>query len=143
MAEPMEPMEPMEPTGPTLESLAKGKYLSLTTYRRDGTAVATPVWLVRDGDALRVITQASSGKVKRIRNNSSVLIASCDSRGRLSSGQVPAVATLQDSAETMRTSAMITRRYGLLGRLLMWRSARAARRTGEPTAAGISITMPT
>ena len=36
-----------------LDDLASGKYLSLTTFRRDGTPVPTPVWLVRDGDALR------------------------------------------------------------------------------------------
>lgn len=64
----------------TVEELARGTYLSLTTFRRDGTAVPPPVWLVRDGKALRVITQADSGKAKRLRNDSRVLVAPCDAR---------------------------------------------------------------
>lgn len=125
----------------TLESLAAGKYLSLTTYKKDGTAVATPVWLVRVGDTLRVITQGDSGKAKRIRNNGSVLVASCDSRGRMKGEQVPATAALLDPQETDRTQVLITKRYGLLGRILMWRNERKARQAGQVPAAGISITL--
>lgn len=108
-------------TGDTLERLARGKYLSLTTFRRDGTPVATPVWLVRDGDRLVVTTEASSGKAKRIRNNPEVLIAPCDVRGRLTGDSSPARATLQDPAQSAHTADLIRRRYGLLGRLLMMR----------------------
>ena len=106
-----------------LETLARSKYLSLTTFRKDGTAVATPVWLVRDGDTLRVSTQASSAKVKRIRNNPHVLLAPCDVRGRLTGEQVPGTASLQDPAETARTTTLIRRRFGLLGWLFTLRGA--------------------
>ena len=106
-----------------LSTLAASKYLSLTTFRRDGSAVATPVWLVRDGDALLVTTQASSGKVKRIRNNPAVLLAPCDARGRLKGEQVEGRAVLQDAEATVRTTGLIRRRYGLLGWLLTWRGA--------------------
>jgi PPOX class probable F420-dependent enzyme len=57
------------PTAPTLDELGSAKYVSLTTYRKDGTAVPTPVWMVRDGDELAVWTNARTGKVKRIRRN--------------------------------------------------------------------------
>jgi uncharacterized protein len=60
-----------------------GKYLSLTTYRRDGTAVATPVWFVEDGDHVYVTTGATSGKVKRIRHNPAVTVAACNGMGKL------------------------------------------------------------
>ena len=106
-----------------LATLAASKYLSLTTFRRDGSAVATPVWLVRDGDALLVTTQASSGKVKRIRNNPAVLLAPCDARGRMKGEQVPGRAVLQDAEATVRTTGLIRRRYGLLGWLLTFRGA--------------------
>jgi PPOX class probable F420-dependent enzyme len=102
----------------TLETLARGKYLALTTYRKDGTPVTTPVWLVRDGDRLLVTTQAGSGKAKRICNLPDVLVASCDMRGRLTGPQVPARATLQSEAETERTTKLVRRRYGILGWLL-------------------------
>lgn len=125
----------------TLESLASAKYLALTTYRRDGTEVATPVWLVRQGEALHVITRADSGKVKRIRNNPSVLVGPCDGRGRLKGEQVPAIATLLDPQQTKATAEFISRRYGLLGRILMWRNERRASRVGHSLAVGISISL--
>ena len=125
-------MSPERSTGP----LGQPKYLSLTTFRKDGSAVATPVWCVGDGAGLRVITQADSGKAKRLRNNSSVLIAPCDMRGNLTGTQVEAVATFQDPAQTEQTAAMIARRYGLLGRFMMWRSRRAAAKAGAGTGQG-------
>lgn len=124
-----------------IDSLASGKYLSLTTFRRDGSPVATPVWLVRDGDALRVITQADSGKAKRLRNDSRVLLAPCDARGNLKGAQVEGTATLEDATETARTAQMIEARYGLLGKLLMWRSRRAARKAGAPGQVGIRVVV--
>jgi len=60
-----------------------GKYLSVTSYRRDGTPVATPVWFVRDGDRILVETDAESGKVKRMRGNPAVSVAACTASGRL------------------------------------------------------------
>jgi len=51
------------------------KYISVTTYRRDGTDVATPVWFVQDGDRLLIRTGVDSGKAKRIRRNPAVLVA--------------------------------------------------------------------
>lgn len=125
----------------SLDTLGKGKYLSLTTFRKDGTAVATPVWLVRDGDTLRVITQADSGKAKRLRNSSRVLLAPCDARGTLKGAQVEGTATLQDAGETARTAELVEKRYGLLGKLLMWRSRRAARKPGATGQVGITITL--
>jgi len=124
----------------TIASLGEGKYLSLTTFRKDGTPVATPVWLVRDGDALRVVTQADSGKAKRLRNDSRVLLAPCDARGNLKGVQIEGTAVLQDSAETERTAQLVEARYGLLGRLLMWRSRRAARKPGAAGQVGIAVT---
>ena len=122
------------------DALAQAKYLSLTTFRRDGTPVATPVWLVPEGDALRVITQADSGKAKRLRNDPRVLLAPCDARGNLKGEQVEGTAVLEDAAETARTAAMIEKRYGLLGKLLMWRSRRASRKPGTVGQVGIRVT---
>ncbi len=124
-----------------VEELARGKYLSLSTFRRDGTAVATPVWLVRDGDALRVITQANSGKAKRLRNDSRILVAPCDARGNLKGPQVEGTAVLEDAAETARTARLIEKRYGVLGKLFMWRSRRAASKPGAAGMVGIRISV--
>ncbi|MEV5447304.1 PPOX class F420-dependent oxidoreductase, partial [Streptomyces sp. NPDC052644] len=61
-----------------LDRLAAEKYVLLTTFRKDGRAVSTPVWAVRDDDTLAVWTVADSGKVKRIRRDGTVTVAPCD-----------------------------------------------------------------
>ena len=77
-------------SNPEIDRLAAGQYVSLVTYRKDGTAVPTPVWVSRDGDKLLVWTQADSGKVKRIRNRGHVMVAPCDARGGLQGEPVDA-----------------------------------------------------
>jgi PPOX class probable F420-dependent enzyme len=69
-------------------SLSDGRCISLTTFKRDGTAVATPVWVVRDGGRVLVRTGATTWKVKRLRGDPRVLAAPCDGRGRLKGPQV-------------------------------------------------------
>ena len=98
---------------PDVERLARGKYLSLTTFKKDGSAVATPVWVARDGDELVVITDATAGKAKRIRNSGRVVLAPCDMRGKVTGPSVDGVARLTDSTETDYISAQIKRKYGL------------------------------
>ena len=60
-----------------------GKYLSLTTYRRDGSPVSTPVWFVEDEGRLFVTTAADSYKARRLRKNSAAMVAPCTARGVL------------------------------------------------------------
>src|SRR3954464_1267787 len=62
--------------------LGEGKYLLLTTFRKDGRAVPTPVWVVRDGERLVAWSAMDSGKVKRIRRDGAVEVGPCDVRGR-------------------------------------------------------------
>lgn len=101
----------------TADALGREKYVRLTTFRKDGTPVATPVWLAQDGDALVVISNANTGKIKRLRHTSRVLVAPCDARGRLKEGgtDVEAVATLDESAAGIdKVVAAIKRRYGFM-----------------------------
>jgi PPOX class probable F420-dependent enzyme len=100
-----------------LERLGAGKYLLITSYRRNGTPVATPVWVVRDGDTLGVWTAAGSGKVKRIRARGDVLVGPCDARGNPTGDQRPATAEITDAATVARYRRLLARKYGILGRL--------------------------
>jgi PPOX class probable F420-dependent enzyme len=102
-----------------LDELSAGKYLLVTSYRKNGTPVSTPVWVVRDGDALGVWTVADSWKVKRIRNRPDVLVGPCDLRGNPTGGQVPATAEICDPATTARYRKLIARKYGVMGRLTL------------------------
>jgi len=101
--------------------LGEPKYLLLTTSKKDGTTVSTPVWCVREGDSLLVVTQSDSGKVKRVRNNSDVLVGPCDMRGRPRGPQVPAHVVLLNAEGTSHAADLIKHRYGLMGRLFMAR----------------------
>jgi uncharacterized protein len=88
-----------------------GRYLRLTTYRRDGVPVATPVWFVEEDGVLLVQTDAASGKVKRIRCNPSVRVALCTASGRLLGPEVAATAALLDPSETSRVERLIQQKY--------------------------------
>jgi PPOX class probable F420-dependent enzyme len=99
--------------------LGAGKYLLVTSYRKNGTPVPSPVWVVEDGDALGVWTAADSWKVKRIRNRADVLIGPCDLRGNPTGEQIPATAEICDPRTTARYRTLIARKYGLIGRLTL------------------------
>ncbi len=117
------------PTSPAWSALGAEKYVSLTTFRRDGTPVATPVWVVADGDRLLVTTTASTGKVKRLRHTPRVTLRPCDMRGRVRDGapEVEATATVEDDPALLdRLNAAIVGKYGLYARFMLW----AGRRRG-------------
>jgi PPOX class probable F420-dependent enzyme len=87
------------------------KYLSVTTYRRDGTGVATPVWFVQEGGRLLIETDASSYKVRRIRRNPCVTVAPCTATGRLRGAVVPARAQLLPDTDVTRVERLMARKY--------------------------------
>ncbi|MER8030061.1 PPOX class F420-dependent oxidoreductase [Streptomyces bauhiniae] len=119
--------------------LGSGKYLLVTSYRKDGSPVATPVWVVPDGDALGVWTAADSYKVKRIRRRADVLVGPCDMRGRSTGAPHPAHAEIADPATTARYRTLIARKYGLAGRLTLLGSKL---RRGTEGTVGIRVTFP-
>ncbi len=134
----MNDMTSGQPRQAPLERLASGKYLLVTTFRRDGREVATPVWVVRDGDALGIWTATGSGKVKRIRNRPDVLVGACDVRGNPSGERVPGRAVILDDPQTEHCRALVRRKYGLIGRLTVLGSRL---RRGSEGSVGIRITL--
>ena len=88
-----------------------GKYISVTTYKRDGTGVATPVWFVQEGDSLLFRTGVASGKAKRIRGNPAVLVAACTLRGELLGQQVRGVARVLSGSAARDAERLINRKY--------------------------------
>ncbi len=118
------------------EVLASSPYVLLTTFRKDGTPVPTPVWVVPGDGDLRVWTAPDAGKVKRIRRNGSVLLAPCSVRGKPSGASISGHARMLPDADVPAVVDGLRTKYGLLGRLLTLR----ARRDGSPRAA-IAITV--
>lgn len=126
----------------TLDDFGKEQYISLGTYKRDGTVVATPVWLVRDGDQLFVITEATSGKAKRLRNSSRAQIAPCDMRGNVQGAYVDATAVLLDEAGTEHVKRLIAGKYGLMNKLFsVMGTVRRLLGRGQEDRVGIAITL--
>jgi PPOX class probable F420-dependent enzyme len=82
--------DPAAPTGTRFS----GKYLSITSFRANGTGVATPVWFVEEDGRLYVDTDGSSYKAKRIRANPRVLVAPCTASGRLKAQAINARAAV-------------------------------------------------
>ncbi|AOR30241.1 PPOX class F420-dependent enzyme [Streptomyces fodineus] len=121
-----------------LDRLGSGKYLLVTSYRKNGTPVPTPVWVVRDGDALGVWTAADSFKVKRIRRRADVLVGPCDLRGNPTGEPLPATAEIADAATTARYRDLIARKYGIIGRLTLLGSRL---RRGLDGTVGIRVTL--
>jgi PPOX class probable F420-dependent enzyme len=121
------------------QRLSTEKYLVVTTFRRSGQGVPTPVWAgALDGD-LVVWSNRKAGKVKRIRNNGHVEVQACDARGRKRYGAVvTGAARLLDPDDSDRARASIARKYGIFGRISMFFDRI---RGGNARTVGIAITL--
>ena len=97
------------------------KYVLLTTYRKNGDAVPSPVWIaaLADGTA-GFTTEVVSGKVKRIRNNPSVTLQACNVRGKVQPGSpvVRATAEVLLDADAKPVSVAIRKKYRVVTLLL-------------------------
>ena len=100
--------------------LADEKYVLVTTFRRDGRAVATPVWLVElPGGAFAFSTGGDSGKVKRLRHTTRVTLQACDRRGAGAHGPVyEGQARLATGTELEQIRAAIKTKYGVMATLI-------------------------
>lgn len=122
-----------------LDRLAAEQYLLLTTFRKNGDPVRTPVWAGHDDGELTVWTERHAGKVKRIRNDPSVELAACDIRGKPKSGStVPGKARILDDAGSERVRQSIIRKYGIIGRVTMFFSRL---RGGSQRTVGVAIAL--
>lgn len=101
-------------------SLGDEKYILLTTYKRDGTAVPTPVWATPlDGDSFGFWTSSGSGKAKRLAHTERVLAQPCDARGNVKDGTEPTEATARlvsgDDMQHIRDG--IRAKYGVMTKI--------------------------
>jgi PPOX class probable F420-dependent enzyme len=109
-------------TTPDLRDLGDEEFVQLTTFRRSGRPVHTPVWVVPEGDSLLVTTPSGSGKVKRLRRDPRVELRPCSRRGHVEPGAptVPAVAALDaDPAAHEREAHRFAGKYGWQYRVAM------------------------
>ena len=90
------------------------KYICLTTFRKSGVGVNTPVWFAESADKLYVVTEKKSGKSKRIRNNASVRVAPCTFRGKTTGPSFAGRARiLPEGEESVSARTVIRQKYWL------------------------------
>ena len=85
----------------------------LTTFRSNGSAVPTAVWVTSLDGELAVWTVAGSGKVKRIQANGDVTVAPCDRIGSPLGPATAGTARVLDHAGTARVRQAVVAKYGL------------------------------
>jgi PPOX class probable F420-dependent enzyme len=102
----------------TWNEMSQSKFVLLTTFKKDGTPVGTPVWVAPEGGRIVVWTNPKTWKVKRIRRNPDVTLQVCDGRGRPTAEEVlPGSARILDADGTQRVRDLVASKYGLIGRL--------------------------
>jgi PPOX class probable F420-dependent enzyme len=104
------------------------RYVSLATFRKDGREVRTPVWIAGGNGKVRVYTNITSGKVKRIRRNGRVRVAPCDIRGTVRGEWVEAQARLiEDARKRDQGIRAFVKKYGWQMRLALFFSRLSGR----------------
>jgi len=95
--------------------LGAEKFVSLTTFKRDGSAVAGPMWIAPDGEHLVVWTPADSWKVKRARRDPRVELRPCNRTGKVAA-EAPVLhgtaEVVTDPSYVSRAEAAIKTKYG-------------------------------
>jgi uncharacterized protein len=105
---------------PIPREIQRQKYISLSTFRKSGAAVPTPVWFGEQDDKLYVKTRSDSGKYKRIRNNPQVRIAPCTIRGKITGPDFAAMARILPPEDWPLARRSIEKKYWLARISFLW-----------------------
>jgi len=95
--------------------LGAQQYVELTTFRRNGTGVSTPVWIAPDGEELLVVTVDDTGKTKRLAHTDRVELRPCSVRGEVAPGApryAGRASVHRDAAAVARVKRAIGAKYG-------------------------------
>ena len=122
------------------DAILKAQYVALTTYRRDGTPVVTPVWAAAEGDSLFIFSNPNAGKVKRVRNSSRATVAPCTATGTITGAALPAEAFLLSDDQMSKVWSLLVKKYGITARLFVAYDAIRSL-VGKIRAAGIEVRL--
>lgn len=96
------------------------KYANLTTFKRNGAGVPTPVWFAEDSGKIYVMTRSDSWKMKRLRHNPHAKLAPSTIRGKTVGAAVPVVGRLLGDEESVAALAALRRKYFLMRFPRLW-----------------------
>jgi len=100
-----------------LEEIESEKCISLETYRKNNQPVRTTVWFVIKNDLIYVVTRDQTGKVKRLRNNQQVKIATCNFKGKVKGQWVSGTAKILTEEETRDAVKWREKKYGFMAKI--------------------------
>jgi len=100
-----------------LNEIESEKYISLETYRKNNKSVRTPVWFIIKNDLIYVVTRDQTGKVKRLKNNLQVKIATCTIRGKVTGQWMSGTAKILTEEETKDAVKWRDRKYGFIAKI--------------------------
>ena len=118
-----------------LNEIESEKYISLETYKKNNQAVKTPVWFVIKNDLIYVVTRDQTGKIKRLRNNQNVKIATCNIKGKVTSQFTEGIAKILSDAESKEVVKWRDKKYGIFAKIAKFLS----KNKGELIAISIKI----
>lgn len=124
--------------------LATERYLSLTTFTRDGTPKSVPVWPVDAGDGrIGFISSSKTWKVKRIRADSRVAVQPSDAKGRVreNTTPIPGFAEVVDGAAFDSMRRKVKAKYGFQLSIIDALHALPGRRTGHRNDCAVVISL--
>ncbi len=98
----------------TFTNLGNEKYISLSTFRKTGEAVITPMWFAESKGIIYAGTGANAGKLKRIRHTERVTLAACTVSGKVTGSEIEGKARIVNELDEMSIAqAALTKKYGL------------------------------
>jgi PPOX class probable F420-dependent enzyme len=100
-----------------LKDLESKRHISLETYRKNKEPVRTPVWFVIRDNFIQVVTREKTGKVKRIKNNQQVRIATCTIRGKITGEWMSGIVKILTDVETNNAVKLRDQKYGLVAKI--------------------------
>jgi PPOX class probable F420-dependent enzyme len=114
-------------TTPELAPFVRQKTALLTSYRRDGRPVGTPLSIAVDGDHAYIRSYEKAWKTIRIRNHPEVEIAPSTGRGKPIGPAIHAVARRLEGEESRYAGRLIARKHPMLQRIMVPFMHRAGR----------------
>src|SRR2546421_817766 len=93
-------------------SLSSYEFVLLTTFRKSGVGVPTAMWFAYEQGRLYMVTGRTTGKLKRIRTTSRVLLAPCDWMGNVLGPEIEAYARELPVSQHVYANALLAQKYG-------------------------------
>ena len=100
-----------------LEEIDSEKCILLETYKKNDQPVRTAVWFVIKKDLIYVVTRSQTGKVKRLRNNKKVKIATCTFKGKILGKWNSGTAKILTNSEAKEAEKWRNKKYGFMAKI--------------------------